>query len=213
TFSATGLPAGLNINPQTGVISGSPTAPGNFTVTINVTDAVNGKASAVLGLFIALPAVTISTPGTLLSGTVGVGYSASINTNGGTPPFTFTFSGNLPPGLTFISSGPIVTGTPTTVGTYTFTVKVGDTANTSDSRDFTITIKPAPLSIGGGSSTPAGINGTPFSVNFGCTGGTPPYTFSVTGSLPPGVTFANCTLSGTPTATGSFPIRITITDS
>src|SRR5262249_32633549 len=46
-----------------------------------------------------------------------------------------------------------------------------------------------------------------------CTGGTPPYTFTVGGSLPPGITFANCTLSGTPTAVGSYPIRITITDS
>jgi hypothetical protein len=212
-FSATGLPSGVNINPQTGVISGSPSAPGNFTVTINVTDAANGKASTVLGLFIALPAVTISTPGTLPSGTVGVGYSVTINTNGGTTPFTFSFTGNLPPGLTFISNGPLVTGTPTTTGTYTFSVKVSDSANTSDSRDFTITIKPPALSIGGGSSNPTAITGTPFSVNFGCTGGTPPYTFSVTGSLPPGVTFANCALSGTPTATGSFPIRITITDS
>jgi hypothetical protein len=213
TFSASGLPSGLNINPQTGTIGGAPTTVGTFSVVITVVDSAGARISQTLPLSIAAPSLRISTSSPLPNGTVGIGYSATIGVVGGTAPFTFTASGTLPPGLTFVSNGPFVTGTPTTAGTYTFTVKVVDTNGATDLRDFSITVKPAPLAIPGGPTNPTGTAGVPLSINFGCTGGAPPYTYSVTGSLPQGVTFANCTLSGTPAAPGTFLIHILITDS
>jgi hypothetical protein len=212
TITATGLPSGLNVNPQTGTVSGSPTSVGTFPVTFTAVDSAGAKVSQTLTLVVAPPLLRISASSTLPSGTVGVGYSATIGVVGGTSPFTFTASGGLPPGLTFVPGGALVTGTPTTVGTFSFTVRVVDANGATDSGDFSITIKPAPLSIPGGPANPTGTTGTPININLGCTGGVTPYTYSVTGSLPPGVTFANCILSGTPTSSGTFVIHILMTD-
>src|SRR5262249_46355700 len=70
----------------------------------------------------------------------------------------------------------------------------------------TITLSPATL--------PAGTTGTAYNQTFTASGGTAPYTFALTGTLPAGLSFsaATATLSGTPTPSGSFPIAATATD-
>src|ERR1700691_1757211 len=64
-------------------------------------------------------------------------------------------------------------------------------------------------------SLPAGSVGTPYSATIAATGGTAPYTFSVTtGTLPAGLTLSTGgTISGTPTAVGTSPFTVTVTDS
>jgi hypothetical protein len=119
--------------------------------------------------------------------------------------------GGLPNGLTLSSSGAL-SGTPTSPGQFTVTVTVKDAAGVSISASFSVTIAAAPLKI-----TTTGISpptlGTSFSLAFGATGGTPPYTWSGTG-LPSGVTIISTgTLSGTPTALGTSSITVTVTDS
>jgi hypothetical protein len=54
-WSASGLPGGLSLNPSTGTISGTPTTPGAFSVTVSVTDADRIAASRTLALAIAPP--------------------------------------------------------------------------------------------------------------------------------------------------------------
>ncbi len=78
------------------------------------------------------PVATISnyqlivTTQSLPSATVGSPYSATLTATGGLPPYTWSIiSGSLPPGLSLDTSGNI-TGTPTTPGTYNFTVQVVD---------------------------------------------------------------------------------------
>ena len=211
-FSAQGLPGGLSINPQTGAVTGTTSSSGSFPVMFIVVDSHSNRATATLTLSMASPSVRISAFATLPDGVVGVGYSGSVGAIGGVSPVTFSIArGAVPPGLSFLNSG-VLTGTPTTVGRYSFTVTATDASNTSDSKDFTVTIASPPLSIPGGSSNPTAPAGSPLSINFGCTGGTPPYTYSLTGSLPPGANFANCTLSGTPTTPGSYTFHITVRD-
>ena len=80
----------------------------------------------------------------LASGTVGTAYSTTISEYGGIGPFTFSItSGSLPAGLSLGSSTGVISGTPTTPGTYTFTLKVNDSAGHTGSKAFTIVVKSA----------------------------------------------------------------------
>jgi hypothetical protein len=77
---------------------------------------------------------------TLPSGTVSVPYSATLASVGGTPPYTYSLaSGSLPPGLALSPSG-MVTGSPTASGTFTFTIKVTDSAGETAIQAFTVTV-------------------------------------------------------------------------
>lgn len=88
----------------------------------------------------------------LQGGTVGVSYAETISAVDGTPSYTFAItSGSLPPGTSLNASSGSISGTPTTSGTYAFTVSVTDARNISGSRSFSITVD-NPSSSGGGAS-------------------------------------------------------------
>src|SRR6266540_874438 len=82
--------------------------------------------------------VTVTNPGSR-TGTVGVATSLQMSATGGTPPYTWSASG-LPPGLSISSSSGLISGTPTTAGSYSVTVTARDTANVSGSTSFSWTI-------------------------------------------------------------------------
>ena len=91
---------------------------------------------------------TVTNPGNR-TGTVGVATSLQMSASGGTPPYTWSATG-LPPGLSINASTGLISGTPTTAGTYTVTVTARDTANQTGSTTFTWTINPP----GGGCTSP-----------------------------------------------------------
>jgi hypothetical protein len=110
-----------------------------------------------------------------------------------------------------------IAGTPTNIGTSTFTLQVtagvGDTAQQA----FTLTIDlPLPLVITSGSCCPAGTVGTAYHTNFFSSGGVQPYTLPIlAGQLPPGLILAAkppAGLSGTPTTAGTFTFTVRVTD-
>jgi hypothetical protein len=71
-----------------------------------------------------------------------VAYSAQINATGGEAPYTWSVSGGtLAPGLTLNSSTGVISGAPTTLGTYTFTVTVRDQGGRSTSRSYKFAIR------------------------------------------------------------------------
>ena len=145
TFSATGsLPLGLTLS-TSGVLSGTPTTVGTYTFTVTATDAVGSAASQSYTVVIN-PTVTLTTSPTLTSWTPHQpGYSQTIHATGGTGSFTFALtSGSLPPGLT-LGTGGVLTGTPTTAGTYVFTVTATDKVGASGSQPYVLTISPGPL--------------------------------------------------------------------
>ena len=147
------------------------------------------------------------------SGEANVAYSNQLTVTGGTSPFTWSVSsGSLPPGLTLNASTGLLSGTPTTAGTYTFTVKVTDASALTDTKPVTLTIIPGPsMSF---AAPPGGWTNTVYGYTLTETGGTSPFTWSVTsGSLPSGISLSpDGNLSGTPTATGTSSFTVKVTD-
>lgn len=169
---------------------------------------------------------------------VGEAVTTAVSATGGTPPYAWTLtSGAVPPGITFGSDGGFV-GTPTTVGSYSFTLQVEDSAFTNRSRlsqAYTMNVyEPLVItvaSLGDATCTAARVPGTNpveyeeavpdlfTSEPLTASGGLPPYTWKVDG-LPAGLVFAE--VDGVPTITG-FPdcpeqptanaVIITVTDS
>jgi hypothetical protein len=220
SMSGGALPAGLSFNPSTGVISGTPTNEGSSTATFSVTDKSDvpdtvTAQKTILIQTIATGALSIS--GAPPSGTVGTAYSSTLSASGGTAPYTWAIaSGSLPPGILLGVASGILSGTPTTQGTYTFTAQAQDANGERGMATFTINVNAAgsTLSLTQG-TLPNGTVGTPYSATIGVTGGTSPYSCTITsGTLPAGLTLgAACLVSGTPTTAGTTTVMVKATDS
>ena len=81
---------------------------------------------------------------------------------------------------------------------------------------FQLTINPMipPLAIASTSPLPPATEGQAYSFTFQATGGTPPYTWSTTDTLPAGLMLSSMGMvSGTPTVSGSFTFSVTVMDS
>jgi hypothetical protein len=208
TWSASGLPSGLSIS-SAGVISGTPTAAGGFSVTVQATDSAQATATKAYSVTVAA-ALTITTA-TLPGGTVGTPYSQTLAASGGTAPFTWSVStGALPTGLTLSATGSL-TGTPTAAGTFTFTIQVADATRATATKSFTITVTGLTITT---ATLPSGTVGTSYTATtLAATGGTPPYSWSASG-LPSGLSISSAgVISGTPAVAGSFSVTLKVTDS
>ena len=191
------LPASLNLDLNTGEISGTPTAAGLETFTVQVTDGAGATDSAVLSIDINQPP-TITT-GSLPEGTVNMFYSVSLVIVGGATPYTWT-SGALPTGLSLNSITGEIAGIPTAVAeAQVIAVEVMDSVGAMDGVFLSITINPLPsiTTI----SLPEGTAGTFYSASLMAAGGTAPYTWA-SGALPNGLSLDSITgeIAGTPTA-------------
>src|SRR5207249_2830835 len=138
------------------------------TATSNATTVVQASA----------PSITTTS---LPSGTQNVAYSTTLAASGGIQPYTWSIkagTGNLPTG--------VISGTPTASGTSSFTVQVTDANSQSGTQALSITIAPLPSITT--TTLPGGTQNTAYSTTLAASGGTQPYTWSITtGTLPSGL--------------------------
>jgi hypothetical protein len=216
------LPAGLSLNTATGAITGTPTAAvSGAALAFQVSDSSNPaqNATVTLTLTIASSTLTITTT-SLPNGQVGVAYSKTLTATGGTKPYTWSLtSGTLPAGLSLNAATGAITGTPTAAvssAPLTFTVTDSSSPAQSAAASMTLTIAASPLTITT-TSLPNGQVGVAYSTTLTATGGTKPYTWSLTsGTLPAGLSLNASTgaIAGTPTAAvSSAPLTFMVTDS
>ena len=208
------LPTGLTLASGTGVISGTPTATGTSNFTVQVSDANSVTATQPLSITVVPPALTVTTT-SLPSGTQNAAYSATLTATGGTTPYSWSITvGTLPAGLTLASATGVISGTPTGTGTSNFTVQVTDTNSATATKALSITVGATPPTVTT-TSLPNGTQNAAYSTTLTATGGTTPYSWSITaGALPAGLTLASSTgvISGTPTGTGTSNITVQVTD-
>lgn len=147
----------------------------------------------------------------LPDGTVDVPYSATFQAINGTGDVSFGSVGTLPPGLS-LSSG-VLSGTPTTAGTYPFSIQASDSAGHTVTQQYSVVIN-TNLTITTSSLPEATLNES-YSETLTAVNGTKPFTWSVSsGSLPPGISLSAAgVLSGTPTASGTYTFTVTVGDS
>jgi hypothetical protein len=130
SWSASGLPPGLNVNPSNGEILGTPTSPGKYTVALTLADSSNPQVTTppspyTIDILDPPPPVINGSPAPP-NGAVSLLYSFTFTASSTAPPLVWRVSaGTMPPGLTLSSSG-VLSGTPTKTGTSSITLIATD---------------------------------------------------------------------------------------
>gem|GEM_PF-6398840 len=207
------FPPGLALADD-GTISGKPSAAGDYTFTVSVTDEspypFTAQATFTITVYERLQITTTSLPGAVNN----QNYSTNIDVSGGSGGYTFAISGE-PSGVSINPSSGLISGTPNdTAGTYTITVTVTDNYNAAwtDSKNLTLNLADA-LTLTAQTYTWTERIAVSGSVPY--SGGWAPVEFRVvSGALPPG-TYLNIdgTYGGTPVAAGQYTAVIEARDS
>ncbi len=225
SWTVSNAPTGVGINPSTGILAGTPTATGSFNLTVGVSDSGSPpqNTSKLFPLTInpGTSSLTITTaslsPSTATEGTTYT--SQAMAATGGTAPYSWSVSG-APNGISMNSTTGVLSGTPTSSGPFNITVSLHDSGNPQQttSKTFSLTVNSASssLSITTAALTPstATEGSSYFSQAITATGGTSPYTWSVSGA-PSGITINPFlgVLSGTPASSGTYTLDVSVRDS
>jgi hypothetical protein len=215
SISGGALPPGLILDSMTGAISGTPSIAGTYNFTIQVADSSVPQQSATANLRIIVDHPLVIFTQVLPNGVVGMAYDQMLRAAGGAPPYTWSIvGGSLPPGL-MISAMGVISGTPTAMGTFSFTVHVTDSANPSQSASATLTITVTDILTITTMSLPNGAAGVRYSATLSATGGNLPYVWLIlAGALPPGLNLARSgAITGTPLLAGTFNFTVQVIDS
>jgi len=195
SYNATGLPAGVTVNTTSGLISGTPTVNGSFSVALSATNSA-GTGTATLALTIAAPPPAPVVNSSLTSsGTVGIAYSYTITATHS--PTSYNATG-LPGGLSINTSTGVISGTPTTAGTSSVTIGATNGGGTGTAT-LALTINP-PVPAITSTLTATGYLGSAFTYQI--TGSNSPISYSASG-LPAGLSINTSTgaITGTPSGT------------
>ncbi len=206
------LPNGLPDPPVSNAIAGTPSAAGTFNFTLHCVDSSGASTSKDLSITI-YPGLAINTPSTLPPGQANMTYNQTLAYGGGHGAVTWTkTAGSLPGTVTLDPATGTLSGTPSSAGTFNFTVRALD-AITSVTKPMSITVNEPVISP---TTLPDGEAGVVYAgATLTASGGVGTYAWSVDASSPNNLPAtlvidpATGTISGTPgTATGG-PIVIT----
>jgi hypothetical protein len=185
-----------------------------YTFTVAATSSVGtGTATAPSSAVVALANPSVSTHA-LAGGEVGVVYSQTVASSGGTLPHTWAVTtGTLPTGLSLNGTTGVISGTPVTSGTPTFSITLTDASNNTAIQSYSVSIlaDPSATTV----MPPGGVVGVPYTQTLTESGGAAPYTWVVaTGTLPAGLVLNATTgvISGTPTAVSAPNFSIALSD-
>ena len=200
------LPAGISMS-SAGVLAGTPSASGAFSFTVRVTPASGPAGTQAVSLVIN-PALAITTT-TLPNATITSAYNLTLATSGGTGVKTFAVTaGGLPTGLS-LSSGGVISGTPSAMQSTTFTVTATDTVGATASRALSITVSAAPLAPTFTSTAPLRVRVNSVYTYDANASGNPAPTFSLL-SPPAGMGMNTNTgvITWTPTTVGNQSVSV-----
>ncbi len=210
TYSATGLPAGLSLNPATGVISGTPSTPGQADVTITATDGTGAQATVSLG-WTTQDVITIQPIPTTYS-TLGAEVSLQVKASDSAPGQTLSYSATgLPAGLSVNGQTGLISGTPTAFGDSSVQLTVAD-SSTSVTVAFAWLVHGV-LTVGRPAKLPGAVGDL---VNVGVpaadSDGSATLAYSATG-LPPDLSIFGGLIYGWAATAGRYHVKVSVTDS
>jgi hypothetical protein len=218
SIASGGLPAGLTLNPSTGLISGTPMASGDFTFTVHA--AINAQQTDTKTLTIAVRnPLAVNGNGTFAARTrtaqteVGVNFSGRLAITGGQPPYQVEQSGDLPDGIEFDVSDNSFSGQSEVAGTYEFTLTVADSHGRTATYEGSIEVLPRVAITT--KRLKDGRVGRVYRAKLVAKGGLQPHAWRIKrGPLPKGVRFDRATGSfvGTPAKAGIWVITVELVD-
>ena len=194
-----------------GTLSGTPAQQATFIPNFTVTDSKGTTVTAPIELDVIAP-LAFSTAAALPDQNIALPVYMYIAVNGGVQPYTFSLTpgSTMPPGLTFTNANSVglIQGTPTTPGSYSFTVQVTDSFTPPFKISQTFTQKILNGVVVPNSTLPDAVQNIPYKEQIKVFGGTPPYHFVLfpLASTPPGLTLDTSTgfVSGTPTTSSQY---------
>jgi hypothetical protein len=137
------MPAGLSLAPATGIISGTPTASGTFSLGITLSDSSQPVQQVLSVVTITVTGAPLSILTTSLQpANLHMPYLAQLQASGGTPPaYTWAItSGSLPLGFLLAPTTGQIYGRPAVTGTFSFGVTVTDSGNPAQSKSGVVTV-------------------------------------------------------------------------
>jgi uncharacterized protein (TIGR03437 family) len=208
------LPPGLTLA-DNGNLSGVPSAAGLYTLNLRVTDGGNATANRRLTLLVSTPAgLNVQTLG-LSSARVGEAYTGQLRAAGtGSGIAMLVVEGSLPAGIT-LSSGGMLSGTPSAAGAFPFAVDITDGTSASARASYVLNVNAASAPVLAPLQLPDAQRGAAYTATLTATGTTGPYSFALgEGALPAGISMnASGAFSGMVMEEGAYPFTVLVTDS